>query len=226
MIIIHTGEYNGSLFVWAEESTENAVQPASISRSNRESPADTPTPSQQDGAGLVHAMGQAGYGFEPEDCRIGEMTAWLPTRGSSPVPSSPLLPEPRRSRAKLRIAPWTVSSYRLSYAEAVELISVSMDKRTLAPGVIVGVDTAYWADALRFAGSIVARQQFLPGLATVEDGYRAVWNPVLTGVDAERIAEISTENAGLGEGAVGHGADGASGQASGRGPEKCRCRPD
>ena len=107
------------------------------------------------------------------------------------MPSGPLLPEPRKSRAKLRIAPWTVSAYRLSRAEAVEFISASIDKRTLAPGVIVGADTAYWGDVVRLAGSIVARQQFLPGLATVAGGYRAVWNPVLTGVDAERLAEIA-----------------------------------
>ena len=44
-----------------------------------------------------------------------------------------------------------------STENAVEFIFASMDKRALAPGVIVGADTAYWADAIRFAGSIVAR---------------------------------------------------------------------
>ena len=190
MIIIHTGEYNGSLFVWAEEATENAVQPASI-RGRPRGFRRYSHPFGTGGAGLVHALGQAGSGFEPEDCRIGQMTAWLPSRGSSPVPSSPLLPEPRKSRAKLRIAPWTVSAYRPSWAEAVEFISRSMGKRALAPGIIVGADTAYWADALRFAGSLVARQQFLPGLATAAGEYRAVWSPVLTGMDAERLAEIA-----------------------------------
>ena len=190
MIIIHMCEYDGSLFVWAEESTENAVQPASTRGRPRGSRRHL-HPFGTGDAALVHALGQSGIHFESEHCRIGEMTAWLPSRGSSPVPSSALLPEPRRSRAKLRIAPWTVSAYRLSHAEAVEFISMSMDKRTLAPGVIVGADTAYWADALRFAGSIVARQQFLPGLATVAGEYRAVWNPVLTGADADRLAEIA-----------------------------------
>ena len=190
MIIIHTGEYDGSLFVWAEESTGNAADPASIRVRPRGS-RRYPHPFGTGDAALVHALGQAGIHFAPEHRRIGEMTAWLPSRGSSPIPSSPLLPEPRRSRAKLRIAPWTVSAYRLSHAKAVEFISASMDKRALAPGVIVGADTAYWADALRLAGAIVARQQFLPGLATVAGEYRAVWNPVLTGEDAERLAEIA-----------------------------------
>ena len=130
-------------------------------------------------------------GLKPSRERVCEINAWLPTRGSSPVPSSALIAEPRRSRAKLKIAPWTVSAYRLSMAEAVELLSVSVDRRTLAPGVIVGADTAYLAEALRFAGSIVARQQFLPGLTTGADERRAVWNPVFTGVDAERLTELA-----------------------------------
>ena len=192
MIVIHTGEYDGSLFVWAEESTENAAEPAST-RGRPRGSRRYPHPFGTGGVGLIQALDQAGVRFEPEHCRIGEMTAWLPSRGSSPIPSSPLLPEPRRSRAKLRIAPWTVSAYRLSHEEAVEFISASMDKRILAPGIIVGADTAYWTDALRLAGSTVARQQFLPGLAAVAGGYRAVWNPVLTGGDTERLAEIALQ---------------------------------
>ena len=78
-----------------------------------------------------------------------------------------------------------MAAYRLSNEEAVRLLSVSSDKRTLAPGLIVGVDTAYWAETLRFAASLVARQRFLPDLAPWnDDEYRAVWSPVLTGDDA------------------------------------------
>ncbi len=117
MIIIHTGEYYGSLFVWAEESTENAVEQASV-RGGPRGFHRYPHPFGTGVAGIVHALRQAGSGFEPKHCRIGDMTAWLPSRGSSPIPSGPLLPEPRKSRAKLRIAPWTVSAYRLSQAEA------------------------------------------------------------------------------------------------------------
>ena len=107
------------------------------------------------------------------------MTAWLPTRGDSPVPSSALIAEPPRSRAKAKLAPWTVAAYLLSTAKAVELLCASIGKRTLAAGVIVGADLAYWAEVLRFAGSMVARQQFLPGLTTDTDEHRARWAPRL-----------------------------------------------
>ena len=54
----------------------------------------------------------------------------------------------------------------------------------LAAGVIVGVDLAYWAEVLRFAGSMMARQQFLPGFTTDADEPRATWDPVFIGMDA------------------------------------------
>ena len=61
----------------------------------------------------------------------------------------------------------------------------------LAVGVIVGVDLAYWAEVLRFAGSMMARQQFLPGFTTDADEPRATWNPVFIGMDAERLAGLA-----------------------------------
>ena len=62
---------------------------------------------------------------------------------------------------------------------------------TLAAGVIVGSDLAYWAEALRFAGSIVARQQFLPGLTTGSGARRATWDPIFMGTDAERMPALA-----------------------------------
>ena len=74
---------------------------------------------------------------------------------------------------------------------AVELLCASIGKRTLAAGVIVGADLAYWVEALRLAGSMVARQQFLPGFTTDTDEPRATWDPVFIGMDAERLAGLA-----------------------------------
>ena len=191
MLIIHTGESEGSLIIWAEESTENAAPAAARRRRTKNSPM-YPHPFGSGGSGLAHVLREAIPGFESFQDRVCEIAAWLPSRGSSPIPSSPLIPDPRRSRAKLKIVPWTVSAYRLSTAGIMEFLSSSIDKRTLAPGAVVGADTAYWTEALHFAGSIVARQQFLPGLAVVAGGYRAIWRPAFTGMDAERLTELAT----------------------------------
>ena len=57
--------------------------------------------------------------------------------------------------------------------------------------MIVSADLAYWTEVLRFTGSMVARQQFLPGLMTDGDGHRATWDPVFIGMDAERLAGLA-----------------------------------
>ena len=107
--------------------------------------------------------------------------------------SLPALSSPNRPDrvAKVKLAPWIVAAYRFSAAEAVELLCASIGKRTLAAGVIVGADLAYWAEVLRLAGSMVARQQFLPGFTTDTDEPRATWDPVFIGMDAERLAGLA-----------------------------------
>ncbi|MBI3325378.1 MAG: hypothetical protein HYZ81_01560, partial [Nitrospinae bacterium] len=49
-------------------------------------------------------------------------------------------------------------------AQTIKLFCASVGKQTLAPGVIIGKDLAFWVVAMRFAGALVARQRFLPGM--------------------------------------------------------------
>jgi len=119
------------------------------------------------------------------------VVAWLPTAGSQPIASSPLIAEPPGSRAKVALAPWTVTALRLSTEQGVEMLCACVGRQTLAPGVIVGGDLAFWTVALRFAGALVARQQYLPGLSEDDGVFRARWDPVLAGPDRERLAKLA-----------------------------------
>lgn len=183
MLVLHTGETGGSLFVWCEESMDDAEGTSARARKKTR---PLPHPFAEGSARLAEVLQSASLGLTTpvdSECR---MTACLPTRGSIPAPSTAPIAEQRATSAKLRIAPWSVTAYRLSMEEAVRLLSVSFGRRTLAPGVIIGADTAYWAEALRFAASLVTRQRFLPDLAPWnDDEYRAVWSPVITGEAAE-----------------------------------------
>src|SRR5207245_2757374 len=67
----------------------------------------------------------------------------------------------------------------------------SVDRDTVAPGLVVSKDLAFWALVLRFAGALVARQRFLPGIVEAEGGWRARWTPVLDGVDAQRRMKLA-----------------------------------
>ena len=188
MLVIHTGEFGGSLFVWCEESPAGALGSTPRSQNTRGS---RPHPFGAGSARLAEVLQRTPLFFnslEEGGCR---MNAWLPTRGSTPAPSTALIADQQDTGATLRTAPWSVAAYRVSPAEAVRLLSSAFGKRTLAPGMIVGTDTAYWAEALRFAASLVARQRFLPSLIAGSDGYQAVWSPAFTGEDEEQLAGLA-----------------------------------
>src|SRR5262245_42616132 len=117
------------------------------------------------------------------------VTAWLPTAGGRPVASSPLIEPPRADLAEL--AAWSVSVLPLLPTIAVEFLAHVVGRETLAPGVVVGSSLAYWATALRFAGSLVGRDAYLPDLAERNGAWRATWRPVATGADAQRFARLA-----------------------------------
>ncbi len=191
MIILHAGESKGTLVLWGEASMDTRVRPTSRRRRRSSGASASLHPFAARADGLSGALKETGLSLKPAAKRACHVTAWLPTKGDSPIPSSSLIAEPPRSRAKTKLAAWAVPAYRLSAEEAVELLCVSAGRRTLAAGVIVGPDLAYWAEALRFAGSIVARQQYLPGLTADGDEVRATWDPVFVGADAERLAGLA-----------------------------------
>ncbi len=191
MIILHAGESQGALVLWGEVSRDGGGRPGSRRRRGKTAPDAGSHPFGASANGLTGALREAAVGIKPAARRVSRVEVWLPTRGDSPVPSSGLVAEPPNPRAKARLAAWSVAGYRLSAEEAVDLLCASRGRRTLAAGVVVGSDLAYWAEALRFAGSLVARQQFLPGLEVDADGFRATWDPVFVGADAERLAALA-----------------------------------
>jgi SNF2 family DNA or RNA helicase len=84
-----------------------------------------------------------------------------------------------------------VNAVRLSPDQAITLLSACVGRETLAPGVVVGKTLAFWATALRFAATLVARQQFLPGVELGPEGHRARWQPVLQAADAQRQTQLA-----------------------------------
>ena len=125
---------------------------------------------------------------EPENINV-----WIPTINGTPVPSSPLVAEISTSKAELTLASWTVHAYPLEAEEIIVLLCACMGKRVLAPGIISGNDLLWWADALKFAGSLVAGQKYLPAVRGKEGEYRAFWEPVFSGEDAGELAKLAKQ---------------------------------
>ena len=119
------------------------------------------------------------------------VTLWAPTCAGRPAPSSGLVAEPPDSQGDLQLLPWGITGLLLRPAETVEALCACMGKRTVAPAVVVGNDLAAVTALLRYAGALVARQQFVPGLCNEAGMARARWEPVLGGRDAERVAKLA-----------------------------------
>ena len=183
MIIIHAGEIDGALFLWGEMSLEEAsARPKRPGRSH----AFAADPDL-----LVDALMLATEKYKLAQENLAQVAVWLPSRGRNPLPSSRILGEPKASRAKLRIAKWDITAYRLSQEDSIHFLSACIGQRILGTGVILGDDLERWGEALRLAGSIVSRQQFLPSISIDERTYRGVWNPTFVGEDAERLVDIA-----------------------------------
>jgi SNF2 family DNA or RNA helicase len=140
---------------------------------------------------LVSVLTQVVPNIAPEKKRFQDLSAWLPTRAGQAIPSSPVIVEQPPGRGTAELCPWNVTTYRMEWSEAVDLFCACSRKKVIAPGVIVGEDLAFWFDALRFAGSVIARQQYLPSIETGEGDFRAVWLPLYLGDDAESLMHLA-----------------------------------
>lgn len=209
MILLHAGVCDDRLLLWAETSPEEPKEPEEGESSSRRGgvkprtrmPAprahsQRPLPYDAGKDGLAAALEQAGLGIGATQAHTQTAIAWLPTVGDQPIASSPLIAEPPRSRAKTVLQSWTITGLPLTREQLVDVLCQCIGKHLLAPGVMLGNDLAFWTRVLRFAGALVARQQFLPAVVSVmndngEDVYRASWSPVFAGADADLLARLA-----------------------------------
>ncbi len=185
MLILHAGAIDDQLFLWGEALPEDAAPVPSRSRRPKASLANR-LPYDAGPVRLGNALDDAGSPLGPgNQAPFETVSAWLPTVAGAPVASSPLIAAPPVGAPAL--AAWQVTALPLSPEQSVQLLCAAVGKETLAPGVVVGKTLAYWSAVLRFAGTLVARQRFLPAA----DGPRARWKPVLLGPDLDRLAAFA-----------------------------------
>ncbi len=190
MIILHAGVVEGQLIVWGEAQNPPALSPPRKKTPKGRSVAVRAYPYDAGWERLQNALAESGVGFFKKKT-FGEMIAWLSTINGTPVPSSPLIADPPEADEKITFAPWSIRGLPLSSKQALEFLSATMGKETLAPGIIVGKDLEFWATAVRLAGSLVAKQQFLPGLVADDRTFTARWQPVFSEDDRRRLTELA-----------------------------------
>jgi SNF2 family DNA or RNA helicase len=140
---------------------------------------------------LQATVAEAGLAIELNKGDIGPLVAWLPTCEGRPIASSPLVSEPTSNGAPAQLQPWEITGLRLTGEQAALLLVACIGRPTLATGVIVGQTLAFWSNAFQFASALVVRQQYLPGVKRQDTSFRAVWQPVVVGDDATRMAQLA-----------------------------------
>jgi SNF2 family DNA or RNA helicase len=192
MIIIHVSATDGHLVVWGEASSGPPGK-ATRKAARRTGPAKLlPARFALDQVRLAEALAAEVPGFAASKEQRQRYVAWLPSSEQGALPSSPLLTD-QPDESAVGVASWEVPALVLTTDQAVAVLLAGIDRTTWGPGVIVGKTLAYWSSVLRFAGAMVARQQYLPGVVLGRDGttFAACWEPVLTGaerLEAERLA--------------------------------------
>src|SRR5262245_39021636 len=210
MIILHGSVFDGQFLLWGESPEDAEVRPVAPTgqmRRRRAATARAYVPPFLYDAGfepLTVALAEVGIDLsDDEGCSVAAIS-WLPTLDDTPLASSPLIAEPPVSRAQSIPRPWSVSTLGLSPGQTIDLLCSCVGKQTLAPGIVVGADLAYWTTAMRLAGGMVARQPWLPDVdaihlprpsrlsARVTAGlYRARWRAVFGGLDMSRLTRLA-----------------------------------
>jgi SNF2 family DNA or RNA helicase len=195
MIVLHAGLFEKGFYLWGEKSPEPDHRSRrrgggrqglrTAGRSTEVHPLDAGA------TGLSFSLKESGFSFKAGKRSAESLILRLPTADNQPIPSSPLIAEPPDPKREAILFPWKVSALRLSWEQTAEFICACMGKQVLTPGIMVGKDLSFLSQALRFAASLVTRQQFLPGLAGENGKVMARWKPVLQGPDADRLAALA-----------------------------------
>jgi SNF2 family DNA or RNA helicase len=193
MIIYHAALCEEEFILWGETPEDRAV-PVSL-RHGRRASASEAMPFPYDAGGKEIESCFAGAFCAPKTsasrrARAPVRYAWLPTAETGPLPSSPLIAE-TATAGDVILAPWAIAVRVLRDREIVDLLAACGGRQILAPGWIVGADLAWWCHALRFAGILVARQLYLPGVSESGGIYRSRWIPVLQAEDSEKMARLA-----------------------------------
>jgi SNF2 family DNA or RNA helicase len=194
MIILHASFLEGEFLLWGEmpEKPETLAVKRPRNKSDLRGNPAKPKPLRYD-AGvkkLSSGLKEIGFDFKVIKKSPRTMVAWLPTVDDQPVPSSPLIGEPPESAKKANLVPWKMTGLQLPLEKAVEFLCRSIGKQILGPGIIVGKDLTFWAAALRFAGALVSKGQFLPDISEIHGVSVAHWRPIFSGFDSERLSNL------------------------------------
>jgi len=186
MIILHASYADHKLHFWGEKPVDD-LEGASKTR-GKKSPM-FPYDAGEETLKEILTETLFDRSIRRQDAEIS--TVWLPTSGDTAIASSPLLSKNPVAHRDVDFKPWRVTTMTLSLESTIGFLAAFVDKELLSSGVMGGADLTYWTKVMRFAGGLVARQEYLPGLEkTTAGGLEAIWEPIFLGGDMDYLNEV------------------------------------
>ena len=188
MIVLHAAPLAEEFFIWAEATAPTG------GKTSRRGPRAPAPPALPFGAGkddLLAAVADILPGVRADGQAAETRIVWLPGARGQALASTPLIASPPENGAPMVLGPWRVAVLRVEAPMLLDLLAATLDKKFIAPGLTIGADWSFWANALRFASALATRQQMLPGLTRRDRRWRACWEAVFAGVDAGRLQQLA-----------------------------------
>lgn len=189
MMVLHGSALEDALLLWGE------VPPQPLLAHQRRRPSSVlhsvELPIGAQALMVASVLAEAVPDLEASTLPSEQALAWLPSTQKGPLPSSPLIAEPPEAATPVALKPWRVEVLRFDAPATLLLLCQCTGQTTLLPGVIIGSDLQFWVQALHFAGTLVARQQFLPSFQQEGTQYRACWRPFLQGQEAQHFHRLA-----------------------------------
>ena len=114
----------------------------------------------------------------------------LPSVAEQPLPSQTMHNIPSPSTAD-HIGHWEVEVLQPNEHELMAFISTCGQPQDLGDDTKVGADATYWAQALRFALGLTARQSFAPTIEHIHQRAYARWQPIIQGMDRTTFSHLA-----------------------------------
>ena len=191
MLVLHAAVRNGLLALWGEVPFEPATESPPKRAGRPRKGFDVPPPPRCGATFelLRDALDRAGDAALVAGAEYKTLIGWLPAIGGRPVPSSPLIGE-QVSLEGAPATPWSVDAIEIEPRIAVGVLASVVGKRLLAPGILAGATLAWFATAMRFAATLVARGHVLPSVEGSGRSWSARWMLAPAGGEHEQLASL------------------------------------
>jgi SNF2 family DNA or RNA helicase len=146
---------------------------------------------ERGGEPLQLAIGALGIRSRLSSAELATKIVWLPAKGGQPLASHVALLELPIEDSDCHLFPLPVTAAALPEEDLLSLLAAAAGRRIAAPGLLLGPDLRYWAEAMHYAMNLVARGQYLPSLIIHGNEYHARWTPVFSGPDAARLHRLA-----------------------------------